>query len=413
MGKHKNIFDKLFPAVQKDIWHKQRKILGIKFTYKSKKPISKKIEYFKSLPINDKKILFFTFNGAYTCNPKYIAEEILKRNLPYELVWIVDKNILKYIDDFPKQIKLVMTGTEEEIEALGTTKIIVTNERRNKFLRRGYEKKEGQTIIQTWHGSLGIKCTGEERKDLPHGQNSLSIMDESETDYLTSNGSWDTEFFKRIFDNNGEILEVGHPRNDIFFKDTTEVKEKVYKALNIPIGTKIALYAPTFREDYDMSCYTLDYDRLKNAIEEKFGGDWVIVNRLHPRLTNLKNQCAGIEHIIDATNYSDMQELLAASDICITDYSSCIYDYILQYKPGFIFATDVEKYDNGRGLQYPLSQTPFPVATNNDEMVKCIQEFDIEKYKSDVKTFLDGKGCIEDGHASERVVDFIEKLLNK
>ena len=41
------------------------------------------------------KILFKTFNGAYTCNPKYIAEEILRQNLPYELVWVVNKDIFE------------------------------------------------------------------------------------------------------------------------------------------------------------------------------------------------------------------------------------------------------------------------------------------------------------------------------
>ena len=117
--------------------------------------------------------------------------------------------------------------------------------------------------------------------------------------------------------------------------------------------------------------------------------------------------------IIDATDYSDMQELLVATDVLITDYSSSIYDFVLSRKPGFIFATDAEKYDNKRGFYYPLSSTPFLVANNNDEMVKNIENFDENKYKNKVEYFLKEKGCIEDGKASKRVVDLIKDIMKK
>jgi len=412
-NKCSEFFNKLFPETRRDTWHMQRKILGVKFVHRTDVPFNKDIEYFNNLTVQNNKIVFFTDSCAYTCNPKYIAQEIIRRHLPYELVWVVNKNILKYIKDFPKEIKLVMTGTTEEIDALGTAKILVNNERRSRFLKRGYNKKHGQINIQTWHGSLGIKCTSNERHDLSKRWQINNEKDNSQIDYLISNGQYDTAFFKRVFENNGEIKEFGHPRNDIFFKTNIKIKQKVYKALDIPESKKIALYAPTFREDRDLSPYTLDYNRLKSGLEAKFGGEWVVVNRLHPRLTNLKHLCAQYGHVIDATDYSDMQELLAAVDVCITDYSSCIYDFILQYKPGFIYAVDAEKYDKGRGLQYPLSQTPFLIATNNDEMVKNIENFDLETYKAKVKEFLDNKGCIDDGHAAARTVDLIEKLMSE
>ena len=37
-------------------------------------------------------------------------------------------------------------------------------------------------------------------------------------------------------------------------------------------------------------------------------------------------------------------------------------------------------------------------------------DFDEAAYADAVKTFLDGKQCYEDGHAAERVVDFICEL---
>ena len=86
---------------------------------------------------------------------------------------------------------------------------------------------------------------------------------------------------------------------------------------------------------------------------------------------------------------------------------------MLSKKPGFIFATDVEKYNTDRGFYYPLEQTPFPVASNNDKLIENIQNFDMTKYQQNVEQFLQEKGCMEDGQASERVVDLVEELMKK
>ena len=114
--------------------------------------------------------------------------------------------------------------------------------------------------------------------------------------------------------------------------------------------------------------------------------------------------------IVDATQYVDMQELLAASDCLITDYSSCAFDFMLTRRPVFLFATDVQQYDMERGFYYPLEATPFPVAHNSEELMRRIDEFDMDVYAARIEAFLQGKGCMEDGHASERVVKLIEQI---
>ena len=99
------------------------------------------------------------------------------------------------------------------------------------------------------------------------------------------------------------------------------------------------------------------------------------------------------------------------SDVAITDYSSWIYDYILTRRPGFIFATDIYSYETERGFYYPLSSTPFPVSTNNETLIENILLFDEKQYEKNVDVFLEEKGCIDDGHASQRVVDKIIELV--
>lgn len=371
-------------------------------------------QFYHHLPIQDNKIVFRHHFGSYACNVKYITEEILKQNLPYDLVWVVNKHILKFQKDFPKNVRLVMTHTPEAYKEYATAKIWIDSERRSTFIHEGLFKRDGQIYIQTFHGSLGIKKTAPDRGDIPQRALKNSKADAAQIDYLISNGSYTSDFFRRIFWNNGKILETGHPRNDIFFKDNSAIKEKVYKELKIPSDKKIVMYAPTLREDRDLSCYTLNFRKVVEAISEKFNGEYVILLRLHPLILSLKDQyMQEFNNIVDATDYSDMQELLVSSDVLITDYSSCIYDFMLSYKPGFIFATDVKKYDNTRGLYYPLTSTPFPVASTNDELIEKIKNFDCEAYKKEVTEFLKGKGCIDDGHASERVVDLIKRVVTE
>lgn len=407
-----SFWENIFSVVN-DNMYKQVCILGFKFRFLNKKRFEE-ANIYKNLPIQNNKIVFYTLNGSYTCNPKYISEEILKQKLPYDLVWVVDKHILKYLKDFPENIRLVMKDSPEDYIECSTAKIWVSHRRGVEYVKKGFFKRKGQVYIQTWHGSLGIKKTGEASSTKDKEFVKHCRQDAAQFDYMVSNGRYTTNFFKQTFYNCGKILEYGHPRNDIFFKDEHDIKEKVYSILNIPLDKKVVLYAPTFRVKSDISHYDIDFKKVISAMNKKFNHDYVFVLRLHPKFVDLKYQVLqkDVEGlIVDATDYSDMQELLVASDVVITDYSSCIYDFMLSYKPGFIFATDIKNYDNTRGLYYPLTSTPFPVAENNDEMVKNIENFDYEKYKKEVKEFLDGKGCIDDGHASKRVVKLIKSII--
>ena len=116
--------------------------------------------------------------------------------------------------------------------------------------------------------------------------------------------------------------------------------------------------------------------------------------------------------MIDATGYGDIQELMLVTDVGLTDYSSWIFDYILLRRPGFILAEDAETFEKNRSFYYPLESTPFPIAKTSGELAENITAFDETKYAADVDQFLKDRGCIEDGHASERIVEKIKELMD-
>lgn len=391
-----------------------RKIL---FYFGLYQPFKNKQLYY-DFPIQNNKIILRNHFGSYACNVKYIHKQIIKENLPIEVVWVVTNNILHYIDDFPQQSKnfrLVMANTPDAYYEYATSKIWIESERRIGFTKDGSFKRPGQYYIQTFHGSLGIKKLGLDRGDIPKRHLIPEKLDAEQVDYLVSNSDFTTGYLKRTFWGHGKILQVGHPRNDIFFDNTRakECRDKICKKYGINDDSMLVLYAPTFREDRDFTHYDLDIDLLRKAITKKFNKEAIALLKLHPILYKHNNIINfSTNNFIDVTYYSDMQELLAAIDILITDYSSCAYDYILSRKPAFIYASDAKTYENGRGFYYPLSETPFSISENNDQLADNILNFNYTEYVQKVDTFLKDKNCIDNGHASEEIVKLIKELLD-
>lgn len=356
-------------------------------------------------------VLHQPFKYGYDCNPRYIADELLRRDKNYELIWITRENMITN-QDFPERIKVV---TDKNIFKLlyyiSTAKICISN---SYFGLEKYNyKKKNQIFIDTWHGSLGIKRIGATEKDRLYNQKKLK-----DVDIFISNSDFETDVYRKSLVFDKKIYKLGHPRNDIFFENSPHclnkehIKEKISEYIRTNINDKkIVLYAPTFRENPRTDCFDMNYELLLDSLNEKYNAQFILALRFHPRTDIVcRKKVKNTERIFDFTHFDDMQGLMAVSDILITDYSSCIFDFMLSRKPAFIYASDIKKYNNERGFYYPLESTPFPIIKNNEELKKTILDFDDKIYLEKTQKFLEEKGCIDDGHAAERTVDLIEKL---
>ncbi len=388
-------------------------ILGFRFLVKKQRSANLAVSryaYTGDLPIHRTRIVFRSEENNYGGNPKYIAEEIMRRKLPWELIWIVDKNFLRYMNDFPSAIRLDMIGSLEAIEDSATAHIWIDNTWRTDLLDNGVVKKEGQLYLQTWRGSYGIKKFGLGRNSFNPDTWKRVWADVRQMDYFISHSIWENNFYRRTF-RAENILQFGHPCNDIFFrKDQDTIRYKVFEKLGIPTDKRLVLYAPTRNNNRARSVFNMDYHAVLTALGEKFGGEWVMAARMTP-YANREHFIPNNLGIINVSNYADIHEILAATDACISDYSSCIFDYLHTKKPAFIYASDRASFERGRGLYYPLTQTPFPVAEGNEQLLKNIRNFNVEHYMNKTEEFLREKGSIEDGHAAERVVDFMERVI--
>ncbi len=388
-------------------------LFGIKFKYDMFKAKMKK---FNKGNIVKNKIVFSNFNkGGYGDNPKYIAEEILRQNLGYELVWIV-KDPKKDKAKFPKDIKLVKYNSKEALKELQSAKVWVSNTRFNRYIKQGLVKKNEQTYIQTWHGSLGIKRIEKDLSDIIHlNYKKFSQIDSQMTDYLISPSSFDTKTLSSCFWFDKKFLEIGYPRNDIFFLDEKTKSEKIKTIkdkLNIPHGKKILLYAPTFRDSKKIDVYDIDLNQVQKALSEKDNCEFISLVRLHPHLQKKSTQITEkYPDTINVTTYPDIQELLLISDVLITDYSSSIFDFMLMKKPAFFYAKDIKEYTKERGFYIDLEKMPFPVAYNNVDMVKNIENFSIQDYQQKLEEFMKNRICYDKGDSSKKCVELIKEKI--
>ena len=111
------------------------------------------------------------------------------------------------------------------------------------------------------------------------------------------------------------------------------------------------------------------------------------------------------------TTYPDVQELLLVADIVLTDYSSAIYDVILQNKPALILAKDVEWYDKARGLKSHFYELPYKVNRTEEELFDYIKNLNVDKLKKDVKKYCGKIAPYDKGDAAKKVVNKICSVM--
>lgn len=364
-------------------------------------------------PVKKNKIVFTAFegDGGFCCNPRYIAEELLKRQEKYELVWLVN-NMSR---QFPEGIRKVRNTFWRRAYHLVTAKVWVDNSRK----AYGTAKRKNQMYIQTWHAALGFKAVGKFRGEhFPKIAYLVSEYDSKLADYVLSNSDWCTSLYPEMLLYDGEIWKTGSPRCDVLVSRREEKYAKVRERYGIPADAKIVMFAPTFRggsQKGKRQVYveepTLDFEALASALKKRFGGNWYILLRLHPQLAAqlegipLRNKA---EQMVDVSQADDMNEVLAAADVFITDYSSSAFDAVNVKMPVFLYADDLKDYIEERGsLMWDMRKLPFSVAESNEQLGENILQFSAERYESAVDVFLKEHGVLEDGTASGRVAEKI------
>jgi CDP-glycerol glycerophosphotransferase len=213
------------------------------------------------------------------------------------------------------------------------------------------------------------------------------------------------------------MLEIGYPRNDVLFeKNNKDDIRLLKKKLGLPENKKIILYAPTWRDNdyYGKGNYKfqlkLDFDRLR----EELSDDYIIIVKYHYLVSSEIDWSPYEGFVYDFGRTDDISELYLVSDMMITDYSSVMFDYSLLNRPMFFYCYDLAEYrDTLRGFYFDFeAEAPGPISENTEALINDIKNYNSEDYAEKYAAYHEKFNAVDDGHASEQIVQLIENIAH-
>lgn len=350
------------------------------------------------IPIKENRIFAHSFGGKqYSCNPRAFTEYVLEHYPSrYEIIWAFkEPKKWKYLEG--KGIRIVKYNSFKRIVLEVTSKVSINN--CGSYSWMPLRKK--QYHVNTWHAGGAYKML---QNDFFAEKNRKKTG--RQTTHMLSSGKKFTQCtIEREFDFHGDILNIGMPRNDRFFnkKIVQQYNRLVRKRYNIQDSAFIVLYAPTWRFDGIIPCPNMQ--NILIAVKERFKREPVLMLRNH-NYSDIKN-----ENAVDVTTYPDMQDLLCAADMLITDYSSSIWDFSFTGKAGFLYVTDLDKYEKDPGLFTDINEWGYPVCRNDQELIQAILDFDEKENQQRIQRKHEYFDSYESGCATSRLCDVL--LTNK
>ncbi|MES4887773.1 bifunctional glycosyltransferase family 2 protein/CDP-glycerol:glycerophosphate glycerophosphotransferase [Streptomyces sp. NPDC096012] len=355
-------------------------------------------------PLKDQ-VFYLSYNGKqFSDSPRAMYEELVARGSDLKHLWAVrDGQVV-----LPEGVERIRMWGTEWYEALASSRYIVTNG----HLPDWIERRPGQVIVQTWHGTM-LKKIGHDIDTLHFDrryQEKLAL-EAKQWSMVVSSNRFSTPILKRAFSYDGEILEAGYPRNDYLYSpDKDAIADRVKKQLGLPAGKKVVLYAPTWRDDqaHSQGQYLFDLRIDIEDAQRRLGDDHVLLIRRHSNVVDAVPG-AGNGFVWDVSEYPDIAELYLAADIMITDYSSVMFDYAHLKRPMLFFTYDLEHYrDTLRGFYFDFeADSPGPLVFTSKELVDAIRDIDTvsAEYQDRFDRFHHLFCDLDDGHASARVLD--------
>ncbi len=365
------------------------------------------------LPIKKNRILFTGLTGGksydYSCNPKYLYE-YLRDNYPgqYECVWAVkDKAQYSFLEE--EGVKLIKHFAVSSFPMLLTSKVVVTNGSYTPW----FSFRKNQYVINTWHGGGAYKKVENETPDADWATRRRARFCADNIDlFLASCKVQEEQMIRTTYQYQGEVLRAGTPRNDMLVNgDTALMADKVRQRYEIAPDTRILLYAPTYRKANPPVEFLAD--ELVEVLEAT-GETWVVLSRFHRYQTQDMNLVVSGTRVIDVADYPDMQELLCAADLMVTDYSSCVWDYTFLKRPCVLYVPDQQEYIKHTGFYVPMEQWPFLCAKNMSELKDVIVSLRDDQVRDNLLKNMDAHiealGGYENGDCREQIAAIIEQL---
>jgi len=358
---------------------------------------------FRLFKINKNKIVFEAGRGMVDGNVKAVYDYMIENNIDqFKLIWLVNK------DTDVSNLRMGDYAYYKTLKGyfhLATAHYWLKNESVGSLIK----KRKGQIYIQLFHGNGAMKKMG---YDVDNAKDRIELEHVKDWDYYIANDVNDKNIIISSTGYKGEIVILGSACIDNVIKMSKDKKhkEKILNELGIKDkNKKIILYAPTFR-DFDLDKDIVDVPILKLSKLK----DYIVVVRLHPLVRSKVNKdLFKYNNIINGCNYPDCSDILAISDLLITDYSSIFYEFLPLNLPIVFYPYDYSKYIELRGGFYVdyEKELPGPICYNEKDLLNTINNIEkiSKEYLDKRKKFIKKYASLSDGKSSQR---FVDKLIS-
>ncbi|MEJ1089998.1 CDP-glycerol glycerophosphotransferase family protein [Microbacterium sp. Mu-80] len=259
--------------------------------------------------------------------------------------------------------------------------------------------RRGARLVQLWHAAGAFKQVGHSRAGLPGGPTRGSEIHRNYTDAIVSSSGIVDDYAEAFGIPAERVRPWGMPRSDVFFDAdaVASARARVRRELGVGDDERFVVYAPTFRGNGQRSA-TAAPDADWAGIADALGAGWRVGVRQHPFVAR-RALGAGV---VDAAAVPDMNDLLMAADVLVTDYSSSIFEFALLRRPVVFYTPDLEEYEAARSFYRPFDHYAIgPVVRDAKDLAAAIATADVDDARLDA--FLDEFADALDGRSSDRI----------
>jgi CDP-glycerol glycerophosphotransferase len=353
-------------------------------------------------------VLFESYESrAYGDNARAIFEELRRRVPDLRCRWMVVDGQTA----LPDGLEPLRRFSRDHFEALARARYVVIPNYRP--MEAWFETPKDQVVVQTWHGApfKRIALDNPRWGTMGGKDNADRIRAESARwDYLLSPNPPSSPILRGAFGFSGEMLDTGYPRTDVFHAPDRERRAAAVKErLGLDPSKRVVLYAPTMRDDhrYSGNRYSLEMRLDLPAARHALADDHVLLVRRHAKVVDTVPGVDG-SFAIDVSAWPDVNELLLAVDVLVSDYSSLTFDFAVTGRPMLFFTYDLADYrDRLRGFYFDPDRLPGPHVATSDELITALQDLDgVEREFRPRYAEFAARFCeLDDGRAAGRVVD--------
>ncbi|WP_083919055.1 CDP-glycerol glycerophosphotransferase family protein [Hydrogenovibrio halophilus] len=286
--------------------------------------------------------------------------------------------------------------------------------------------------VQLWHG-FPLKTLGLMNVSMTSEAKKRHVQPWKAYDAVTSYGQLYNTFINACYGLDSSYYTVtGMPRNDLLFEPNAKEKLQTITGVDIQ-SAKCIVYLPTFRQSkygyhngevpsqlfgfaaFDIEAFIAFLEQNDFYFFMKFH-PWDVNAGLLQEMIGWSDRLVMLDEEKLSEHKIDLYELLPATDLLITDYSSVYFDYLLLDKPMIFVRTDQKRYEHNRGfLVEPNDDWSPGVSVSSQEQLQhtCLHSFERPGFHSKSRSKLaESTHFYQDNQSSLRVRELIERMIS-